>query len=130
MKKRARPDKIIAFVMAGGEGKRLRPLTDGRSKPAVPFGGRYRITDFVLSNLINSEIRAIYMLVQYKAQSLIEHIRKAWTISPILPDQFVTIVPPQMQDGQIWFQGTADAVHQIPRMPMLLWATTCSAPPP
>jgi glucose-1-phosphate adenylyltransferase len=105
-------EKIIAFIMAGGEGTRLRPLTIGRSKPAMPFGGRYRIVDFVLSNLINSEIRSIYLLVQYKAQSLIEHIRKAWTISPMLQDQFVTIVPPQMQAGQDWFQGTADAVFQ------------------
>ena len=112
MKERRHPEKIIAFVMAGGEGRRLRPLTAQRSKPAMPFGGRYRIVDFVLSNLINSEIRSIYLLVQYKAQSLIEHIRKAWAISPLLPDQFVTIVPPQMQDGHIWFQGTADAVYQ------------------
>lgn len=106
------PGRIVAFVMAGGEGKRLRPLTSDRCKPAVPFGGRYRMVDFVLSNLINSEIRAIYLLVQYKAQSLIEHVRKAWTISPLLPDQFVTVVPPQMQLGSFWFQGTADAVYQ------------------
>lgn len=102
----------MAFVMAGGEGKRLRPLTAERCKPAVPFGGRYRIVDFVLSNLINSDIRSIYLLVQYKAQSLIEHVRKAWTISPLLPDQFVTVVPPQMQESKTWFQGTADAVYQ------------------
>jgi glucose-1-phosphate adenylyltransferase len=110
--RRKRKDKVVAFVMAGGEGKRLRPLTTERCKPAVPFGGRYRIIDFVLSNLINSEIRAIYLLVQYKAQSLIEHVRKGWTISPLLPDQFVTVVPPQMQEGSSWFQGTADAVYQ------------------
>lgn len=110
--RRQSPDKIVAFVMAGGEGKRLRPLTTERCKPAVPFGGRYRIVDFVLSNLINSEIRSIYLLVQYKAQSPIEHVRKAWTISPLLPDQFVTVVPPQMQEGKTWFQGTADAVYQ------------------
>jgi glucose-1-phosphate adenylyltransferase len=112
MKERRRPEKIVAFVMAGGEGKRLRPLTAERCKPAVPFGGRYRIVDFVLSNLINSGIRSIYLLVQYKAQSLIEHVRKAWTISPLLPEQFVTVVPPQMQEGRVWFLGTADAVHQ------------------
>ena len=112
MKEQRHSEKIITFIMAGGEGTRLRPLTDGRSKPAMPFGGRYRIVDFVLSNLINSEMRSIYLLVQYKAQSLIEHIRKAWTISPMLQDQFVTIVPPQMQAGQAWFQGTADAVYQ------------------
>lgn len=112
VQERRRPEKIIAFIMAGGEGKRLRPLTDRRSKPAMPFGGRYRIIDFVLSNMINSDIRSIYLLVQYKAQSLIEHVRKAWAISPLLPDQFVTIVPPQMLDGPEWFQGTADSVRQ------------------
>jgi len=112
MKERRLAVKIMAFVMAGGEGKRLRPLTGLRSKPAVPFGGRYRLVDFVLSNLVNSDVRAIYLLVQYKAQSLIEHIRKSWTISPLLPDQFVTVVPPQMQEGSSWFMGTADAVYQ------------------
>ncbi|WPL17272.1 Glucose-1-phosphate adenylyltransferase [Thiorhodovibrio winogradskyi] len=105
-------DRIIAFVMAGGQGSRLQPLTSARSKPSVPFGSRYRIVDFVLSNLINSQIRTIYLLVQYKSQSLIEHVRKAWTISPLLQDQFVTVVPPQMRAGSSWFQGTADAVHQ------------------
>lgn len=112
MKERRQLDKIVAFVMAGGAGKRLRPLTDERCKPAVPFGGRYRIVDFVLSNLVNSGIQSIYLLVQYKPQSLIEHIRKGWTISPLLPDQFVTIVPPQMQDSHLRFRGTADAVYQ------------------
>lgn len=112
MKERRSSERIVAFVLAGGEGKRLRPLTLERCKPAVPFGGRYRLVDFVLSNLINSEIRSIYLLVQYKAQSLIEHVRKAWTISPLLPDQFVTVVPPQMQEGAAWFRGTADAVYQ------------------
>lgn len=112
MKERRHPDKIVAFVMAGGEGKRLWPLTEDRCKPAVPFGGRYRMVDFVLSNLINSGIRAIYVLVQYKPQSLIEHVRKGWTISPLLHDQFVTVVPPQMHDNKVWFRGTADAVYQ------------------
>lgn len=112
MRDRRNGVKIVAFVLAGGEGKRLRPLTDGRCKPAVPFGGRYRIVDFVLSNLVNSDIHAIYLLVQYKAQSLIEHVRKAWTISPLLPGQFVTVVPPQMQSDSAWFLGTADAVYQ------------------
>jgi glucose-1-phosphate adenylyltransferase len=77
----------------------------------VPFGSRYRIVDFVLSNLVNSQIQTIYLLVQYKSQSLIEHVRKAWTISPLLQQQFVTVVPPQMIADR-WFQGTADAVHQ------------------
>jgi glucose-1-phosphate adenylyltransferase len=106
------PDRIIAFVMAGGQGSRLQPLTSARSKPSVPFGSRYRLVDFVLSNLVNSQIRTIYLLVQYKSQSLIEHVRKAWTISPLLKDQFISVVPPQMRYGESWFQGTADAVNQ------------------
>jgi len=104
--------RIMAMVMAGGQGSRLKPLTEKRSKPAVPFGSRYRIVDFVLSNLVNSGIFAIYLLVQYKSQSLIEHIRNAWTISPLFSNQFVTVVPPQMREGETWFQGTADAVCQ------------------
>jgi len=96
--------------MAGGEGSRLNPLTAERSKPSVPFGGRYRIVDFALSNLINSGIYSIYLLVQYKSQELIEHVRKAWVLSPMLSGQFVTIVPPQMLGRDPgWFQGTADA---------------------
>ena len=105
-------NSVMAMVMAGGQGSRLHPLTDKRSKPAVPFGSRYRIVDFVLSNLVNSGIYTVYLLVQYKSQSLIEHIRKAWTISPLFPDQFVTVVPPQMLEGDVWFAGTADAVSQ------------------
>jgi glucose-1-phosphate adenylyltransferase len=104
--------RILAFVMAGGEGSRLQPLTAERSKPSVPFGARFRIVDFVLSNLVNSRINAIYLLVQYKSQSLIEHVRKAWMLPPMLPDHFITIVPPQMRTGPEWFQGTADAVFQ------------------
>lgn len=104
--------KVLAMVMAGGEGTRLLPLTAQRSKPSVPFGARYRIIDFVLSNLVNSKIHSIYLLVQYKSQSLIEHIRRSWVLSPIFPEQFVTVVPPQMLWGAEWFQGTADAVYQ------------------
>ncbi len=104
--------KILAFVMAGGEGSRLHPLTAEHSKPSLPFGGRYRIVDFVLSNLSNSGIYAVYLLVQYKSQSLIEHIRKAWVVSPRLFHHFVTVVPPQQHGGADWFQGTADAVYQ------------------
>jgi glucose-1-phosphate adenylyltransferase len=103
---------VLAFVMAGGEGSRLHPLTAERSKPSVPFDGRHRIVDFVLSNLVNSEIYAIYLLVQYKSQSLIEHIRRAWVLSPMIPHHFITVVPPQMQCGPEWFQGTADSVYQ------------------
>lgn len=104
--------KILALVMAGGEGTRLHPLTAERSKPSVPFGARYRIVDFVLSNLVNSGVHSIYLLVQYKSQSLIEHVRKAWVLPPLLPEHFITVVPPQMRTGQEWFQGTADAVYQ------------------
>ena len=104
--------KILAIVMAGGEGSRLHPLTAERSKPSVPFGGRYRIVDFVLSNLLNSGILSIYLLVQYKSQSLIEHVRRAWLLAPNAPRQFVTVVPPQWRMGPDWFQGTADAVYQ------------------
>ncbi|MCC6545148.1 MAG: glucose-1-phosphate adenylyltransferase [Nitrospirae bacterium] len=104
--------KTLAIVLAGGEGKRLSPLTAFRSKPSVPFGGRYRIVDFALSNLLNSQIHSIYLLVQYKSQSLIEHVRQNWVLSSVIKDHFVTVVPPQMQMGPEWFQGTADAVFQ------------------
>jgi glucose-1-phosphate adenylyltransferase len=104
--------RILAFVLAGGKGERLFPLTAMRSKPSVPFGGRYRIVDFVLSNLVNSHIYSIYLLVQYKSQSLIEHIRKNWVLSPVVKDHFIALVPPQMRSGAEWFQGTADAVFQ------------------
>ncbi len=103
---------ILAIVLAGGKGNRLFPLTAERSKPAVPFGGRNRIVDFVLSNLMNSRIYGIYLLVQYKSQSLIEHIRVNWHISSTARSHFVTVVPPQMRVGPEWFQGTADAVFQ------------------
>ncbi len=104
--------KVLAFVLAGGKGERLFPLTSFRSKPSVPFGGRYRIVDFVLSNLVNSHIHSIYLLVQYKSQSLIEHIRQNWVFSSPVKDQFIAVVPPQMRMGPEWFQGTADAVFQ------------------
>ncbi|UCG78692.1 MAG: glucose-1-phosphate adenylyltransferase [Nitrospirota bacterium] len=104
--------KILAFILAGGKGERLFPLTVDRSKPAVPFGGRYRIVDFVLSNFINSDIFSIYLLIQYKSQSLIEHVRKNWVLSPVISNHFVALVPPQMRMGPEWFQGTADAVFQ------------------
>ncbi|MCX7793250.1 MAG: glucose-1-phosphate adenylyltransferase [Thermodesulfovibrionales bacterium] len=104
--------RVLAFVLAGGKGERLFPLTAFRSKPSVPFGGRYRIVDFVLSNLINSHIYSVYLLVQYKSQSLIEHIRRNWVMSPLVKEHFITVVPPQMRMGPEWFQGTADAVFQ------------------
>jgi glucose-1-phosphate adenylyltransferase len=103
---------VLAFVMAGGEGSRLHPLTANRCKPAVPFNGKHRIVDFVLSNLVNSEIYSTYLLVQYKSQSLIEHVRQSWTMARFIPNHFITVVPPQMRHGPAWFQGTADAVFQ------------------
>ena len=103
---------ILAFVMAGGEGSRLHPLTTYRCKPSVPFNGKHRLVDFVLSNLVNSDIYSIYLLVQYKSQALIEHVRHSWAMGRLFPDHFVTVVPPQMREGPRWFQGTADAVAQ------------------
>lgn len=100
------------MIMAGGKGERLHPLTRDRSKPAVPFGGRHRIIDFVLSNFVNSEMLSLYVLVQYKSQSLIEHLRLAWRTTGIVGDYFVTVVPPQMRFGPAWYRGTADAVLQ------------------
>ncbi|MGH9412398.1 MAG: sugar phosphate nucleotidyltransferase, partial [Terriglobales bacterium] len=104
--------RVLALVLAGGRGDRLQPLTRFRSKPAVPFGGRYRIIDFVLSNLVNSGITAIYILTQYKAQSLISHVQRAWWFVGGAQDSFATIVPAQMQLGNLWYRGTADAIYQ------------------
>jgi glucose-1-phosphate adenylyltransferase len=105
-------DRVLAMILAGGKGDRLQPLTRERAKPSVPFGGRYRIVDFVLSNFVNSGILSIYVLVQYKAQSLIEHLRLSWRTSGLVPDYFITAVPPQMRLGDTWYRGNADAVLQ------------------
>jgi len=103
---------ILGVVMAGGHGERLYPLTQHRAKPAVPFGGRYRIIDFVLSNFINSGILSIYVLTQFKAQSLLEHLDRGWRAPDFLGEHFVTPVPAQMRSGAEWYQGTADAIYQ------------------
>jgi glucose-1-phosphate adenylyltransferase len=103
--------RVLALILAGGKGERLMPLTRSRSKPAVPFGGTYRIVDFVLSNFYNSGILGMHVMVQYRSQSLIEHLRRAWRIGDG-DRQFVTVVPPQMNSGAGWYQGTADAVFQ------------------
>lgn len=105
---------ILALVLAGGKGERLHPLTLERTKPSVSFGGKYRIIDFALSNLVNSGIYSIYVMVQYKSQSLIEHIRTTWRKSGVLPQHFITVVPPQMRREQVkeWYRGTADSVYQ------------------
>lgn len=105
--------RVLAFVLAGGKGTRLYPLTKERAKPAVPFGGKYRICDFVLSNLINSGIYSIYVLVQFKSQSLLQHLRDGWQFAGLLRNQFVIPVPAQMRTpGETWYQGTADAIYQ------------------
>jgi glucose-1-phosphate adenylyltransferase len=104
--------KVLGIVMAGGKGERLAPLTNERGKPAVPFGGKYRIVDFVLSNFVNSGILSVYVLVQYLSQSLIDYLRISWSSRGISPEHFITVVPPQMRMGELWFRGTADAVSQ------------------
>jgi glucose-1-phosphate adenylyltransferase len=103
--------KILAMILAGGEGRRLDPLTRERAKPAVPFGGRYRIADFVLSNFANSGILKMKVLVQYKSESLNTHIQRAWRLTALL-DQYVELVPAQMRVGPKWFEGSADAIYQ------------------
>ncbi len=104
--------RVLAIVLAGGKGERLHPMTHERSKPAVPFGGKYRIVDFVLSNCVNSGVQSIYVLVQYMSQSLIEYLRSNWRTAGLTGDQFITVVPPQMRLGTMWYRGTADAVRQ------------------
>jgi len=102
---------VLAMILAGGEGRRLDPLTRERAKPAVPFGGRYRIIDFVLSNLANSGFLKQKVLVQYKSESLNTHIQRAWRLTALL-GQYVEIVPAQMRVGKKWFAGSADAIYQ------------------
>lgn len=105
--------RVLAFVLAGGKGTRLYPLTKERAKPAVPFGGRYRIVDFVLSNLINSGIYSIYVLIQFKSQSLLQHLRDGWESNSLLKSHFIIPVPAQMRSaGETWYRGTADAIYQ------------------
>lgn len=103
--------EVLGIVLAGGRGERLYPLTRDRAKPAVPFGGKYRIIDFVLSNFINSGIYSIYVLTQFKAQSLVEHLQEGWQL-PGFQDHFIIPVPAQMRTGADWYRGTADAVYQ------------------
>lgn len=104
-------DNALVMILAGGEGKRLYPLTKDRAKPAVPFGGRYRIVDFVLNNFINSGFFKIKVLTQYKSDSLNKHITRGWALSPFL-NQFVDLAPAQMRTGLDWYRGTADAIYQ------------------
>ncbi len=106
--------RVLGMVLAGGKGERLMPLTRYRAKPAVPFAAKYRIIDFALSNMVNSGLFSIYCLIQFKSQSLHEHIGKGWQFGSALRgrDFFVNVVPAQMWDGERWYEGTADAIFQ------------------
>jgi len=104
--------RVLGMIMAGGKGTRLYPLTRERAKPAVPFGGKYRIVDFVLSNFVNSGVYSIYVLVQFKSQSLLQHLSDGWQFTNLLKSQFIIPVPAQMRAGESWYQGTADAIFQ------------------
>ncbi len=106
----ARP-RVLSIVLAGGEGKRLSPLTLDRAKPAVPFGGHYRLIDFPLSNLANGGYHKIVVLTQYKSHSLDLHISRTWRFSPLL-GSYVASVPAQMRRGRRWFLGSADALFR------------------
>jgi glucose-1-phosphate adenylyltransferase len=105
-------ENVLAILLAGGAGERLYPLTRDTAKPAVPFGGAYRIIDFTLSNCINSDVRRIFILTQYKALDLIRHIRDGWNILSSELGEYIEIIPPMQQVSADWYQGTADAVFQ------------------
>jgi glucose-1-phosphate adenylyltransferase len=105
--------RVLGIVLAGGKGTRLFPLTRERAKPAVPFGGKYRIVDFVLSNFINSGVNSIYVLTQFRSQSLLQHLSEVWQFSGLLKTHFIIPVPAQMRsEDETWYQGTADAISQ------------------
>jgi glucose-1-phosphate adenylyltransferase len=105
--------RVLGIVLAGGKGTRLYPLTRERAKPAVPFGGKYRIIDFVLSNFINSGIYSIYVLTQFRSQSLLQHLSEGWQFSGMVKSFFIINVPAQMRsENEAWYQGTADAIYQ------------------
>jgi len=105
--------RVLGIVLAGGKGTRLYPLTRERAKPAVPFGGKYRIIDFVLSNFVNSGIHSIYVLTQFRSQSLLQHLSEGWQFGGLLKSHFITHVPAQMRsESESWYQGTADAIFQ------------------
>ena len=105
--------RVLGIVLAGGKGTRLYPLTRERAKPAVPFGGKYRIIDFVLSNFVNSGIHSIYVLTQFRSQSLLQHLSEGWNFGGLLESHFITNVPAQMRsETESWYQGTADAIYQ------------------
>jgi glucose-1-phosphate adenylyltransferase len=103
---------VLTIILAGGKGTRLEPLTRDRAKPAVPFGGLYRIVDFTLSNCINSNLRRIFVLTQYKARSLDRHIRYGWSFLPGELGEYIEVLPPQQRIDEHWYKGTADALYQ------------------
>src|ERR1700720_3905815 len=103
--------RVLSIVLAGGEGKRLMPLTADRAKPAVPFGGVYRLIDFALSNLVNGGVLGIAVLTQYKSHSLDRHVTQTWRMSALLGN-YIATVPAQMRRGRHWFAGSADAIYQ------------------
>jgi glucose-1-phosphate adenylyltransferase len=105
-------DKVLAIIMAGGAGQRLQPLTRGRSKGAVPFGGKFRLIDFTLSNCVNSGLRQIYVLTQYRSESLNRHIQEGWGISSSGLGDYIYCIPAQQKVGLDWYRGTADAIRQ------------------
>jgi glucose-1-phosphate adenylyltransferase len=105
-------DKTLSIILAGGVGSRLHPLTADRAKPGVPFGGKYRIIDFTLSNCLHSGMRRVLVLTQYKSHSLQKHLRDGWSIFNPELHEYITMVPPQMRKGDSWYVGTADAIHQ------------------
>ncbi|WP_456295423.1 glucose-1-phosphate adenylyltransferase [Vibrio sp. AK197] len=102
---------VLGMILAGGEGSRLKPLTETRAKPSVPFGGSYRLIDFALNNFINADLMRIYVLTQFKSQSLYLHMKKGWSVSEF-KNRFIHTIPAQMLDGKRWYEGTADAIYQ------------------
>src|SRR5437762_8995654 len=104
--------KVSTVILAGGKGERLNPLTRDRAKPAVPFGGIYRIIDFTLSNCVNSGLRRIYVLIQYKSFSLQKHILSGWDVVSNQLGEFIDVIPAQQRVGSDWYKGTADAIYQ------------------
>ncbi|MEJ2591845.1 MAG: sugar phosphate nucleotidyltransferase, partial [Candidatus Thiodiazotropha sp.] len=105
-------DNTLTVILAGGHGSRLKPLTEERAKPAVPFGGKYRIIDFTLVNCLHSGLHRILVLTQYKSHSLQKHLRDGWSLFNPELGEYITAVPPQMRTGSNWYDGTADAVYQ------------------
>ncbi|MBX2883928.1 MAG: glucose-1-phosphate adenylyltransferase [Granulosicoccus sp.] len=106
------PEDTLCFLLAGGQGVRLYPLTSDRAKPSVPFGGKYRIIDFTLSNCLHSGLRRVLILTQYKSHSLQKHLRDAWSVFNPELGEYITAIPPQMRTGESWYSGTADAIYQ------------------